>query len=300
MTSYNITVIPLVPPTLPTTWLTSPDVTTLVPDLLNDVQYTFNVSAGNVAGYGPSASCGCAIIPPGSVQPPDVVTGLVVQPLVRAVSLSWVPPANADVFPVSVYTVVYTLGDNATAVNVTTVGCVVAIPPPLTYEFTVQAWNAAGPGPVCDPVPGFAYEHAFPPSPPFIVSVEGGDGSVAVSWHMPLYASSPVTNCSLYCTPSPTGRRDDPVATLAFPIDNDVVAPLVNGVGYVFAVSCANVAGSSALSPPSPVVTPGTIPVGPPGPPQLPYVSTMARSGMLSLLLLLLLLLLVVVVPVPC
>ena len=88
-----------------------------------------------------------------------------------------------------------------------------------------------------------------------------------------------MTNCSLYCTPSPDGvRPGDPVATLPYPASRDVVGGLVNGVGYVFAVSCANVAGWSPLSAPSSVVVPSGAPTGPPGPPQLPFIAALARS----------------------
>ena len=249
--------------------------TLAVAGLTNGATYSFNVSACNIAGCGPSAPSANSVTPPGYVLPPGPVTSFTAFSLVRAIQLVWTPPENSRYWPVVKYSMSYSVNSSNIVVNVSGLSlqwAVRALQPYVTYDFGLYACNVGGCGPSVH-VTGFALASELPPNAPYSVVGLPGDSQVAVNWHMPPdLTSQPVLNCTaVFSDESATG------CVALYPSSSCLVTGLVNGVVYSFSVFCSNSAGAGALSLPCPVVTPTNGQSSTPGPPQAVHVQSTTR-----------------------
>ncbi len=251
-------------------WSTS----TWMSNLQNLHVWTFNVTACSEVGCGDSSTPSIGVMPADHEDPPDAVTGLAASPAVRAVTLEWTHPANSELWPIVNYTIVVRQGDSVVQLfNVSGVigdrGCIV---PNLTagqlFEFDVFAWNVNGAGANASTM-GRPASRETPPDAPFSVIATTAGGTVTVTWHMPhdFGGATALSNCSVFVAPSAVSA---PPAVVPFPHASTSFVNLIDNVGYSFAVSCANDAGSGPLSLPSNVVYLSRNNVTVPGPPLYP------------------------------
>jgi hypothetical protein len=252
----------------------------VVEGLTNGVSYVFNVSAVNVAGPGPAGVSNAVVPPGGPVVPPAAVTDLFAQPLVWGVELLWTPPPPSNA-PILTYTVLYGYAGNVSLLNVSSSPVVLTglSPGVPLWSFAVWAWNSAGPGDNGTTVFAHTLSTAAAPSAPYsVVGVSAEPGAVSLTWHMPQDSGGvPIASCNAHCVscagaPAVCGALGPGGVAC-------VAGGFEDGVGYSFAVACANAAGlASALSPPSTVVYPaGAGPATVPGPPLGPYVTCITR-----------------------
>jgi hypothetical protein len=208
------------------------------------------------------------VSPPGAT-PPSAPLNLNGQPLDRAVSLTWDPPASDGGSPVTNYRVTpYINGIAQTSVltgSSLTNFRFSGLNNGTTYTFTVAALNAAGAGPDSLPSNPVTPVPAPPPGPPTGVVATGGDRTASLTWTAPTSdGGSPITNYRV--TPYINGVAQSPIVTGSTQTSYTVTG-LANGTTYTFTVAATNSSGYGAESTPSNAVTPAppTVPGAPTG-----------------------------------
>lgn len=200
----------------------------VVQGLTNGVEYTFTVTATNIAGASPASSSSSAITPrtvPGS---PLDIEG---EPGDARVTVTWKPPISDGGSAISSYEVVSTPGGFGCTTQVDTSCVVTGLTNGTVYDFTVAAINAAGPGspgiseavtpaaisapPGGDGGGGGGFPPPGDPSPPPadegiaglsapLVAAYNVSGTVWVTWNRPMMAG-PITGFEAGISTSATG-----------------------------------------------------------------------------------------------
>jgi hypothetical protein len=234
-----------------------------VTGLTNGQSYTFDVTATNAAGPGPSSNPAHAVVPS---TVPGAPTGVSAAPGNASATISWNPPSDDGGAAVTDYTVTASGGAGQTCTYHVTVPetdqCTVpGLANGTSYTFTVVATNVDGDSPGAIPSP--AIVPSTVPNPPTGVVASAGDQQATVSWVPPVddgglpvvgytvTASGGVQHCtSMVSTPE---------------VDSCTVVGLTAGTSYTFTVVATNATGTSWASTPSPAVIPTTVPGAPTG-----------------------------------
>jgi hypothetical protein len=231
-----------------------------VTGLTNGTPYTVDVRAINSAGTGPASATATAV-PFGE---PSQVTGLTATPGDGTVALTWQAP-DGNGSPITGYSVEVSpppAGQpQITTLGATTTDQVTGLTNGTTYTFTVQAINAADPGPWSLGVTTVPFGKPLTMAAPTAVGAAVPDPSavlgITVSWPAVTGAAdngSPVTGYTVqeYQADSAAGPfGGTPVATRNVDPGTDAVPFTVNNDGswYEFAVTATNAAGESTQSP---------------------------------------------------
>lgn len=215
-----------------TSTVTTTDTAAALTGLANGVTYSFVVKAVNEHGLSaPSETVTAATTSSPGVALPAAPTGLSGGATYTEVSLSWDEVVGADVYHVYV--------NGSATPSVTTVepsAMVGGLTSGYTYNFTVKARNAAGPGPASAslartlPIP-------TPPAAPSGLQAIAGNASVTLIWNETFGATSYEVYVNGSATPSAT-----PTAASAN------VTGLTNGQTYSFTVKAKNAIGLSPAS----------------------------------------------------
>ena len=220
-----------------------------VSGLTNGTVYTFTVVATNVAG--PSAASTAS----NSVTPniiPNAPTSVIATAGNTTASLSWTAPTSNGGSAITSYTVSSSPGNfQATTANgSTTTATVIGLTNGTSYTFTVVATTVAGPS-----AASTASTAIIPrtiPGAPTSVSAATGNAQAVVNWIAPgSNGGSAITSYTVSSSPgnfqATTANGSTTTAT---------VIGLTNGTSYTFTVVATNVAGPSAASTASTVITP--------------------------------------------
>ena len=245
---------------------TSPSVGCTVSGLTDGDDYTFTVTATNVAGTGAASAASSAITP---AAPPGPPTDVVASAGDHSASVTWTAPTSDGGSPVTGYVVTADDLDNAAASGATcdatdpAVGCTVTgLIDGDSYTFTVVASNAAGSGSAS--TPSLPVTPASVPGPPLGVTATAGVGSAAVSWSAPASNGGlPITGYTVTATDHTSSHGGESCTTTG--ALGCTVSNLTNGDSYTFTVTATSDAGTGAASTPSPAVTPATVPDAPTG-----------------------------------
>ena len=209
-----------------------------VTDLVNGTRYAFRVAAVNRMGQGPwsPADAATPVGPPGPVQEPESVGSL------KAIDLTWQPPANDGGRPLRGYRVDYKLSTSPDWIRVARVAAtetaltISDVVPGESYDIRIVAINEAGVGPANPegsgrPTLAGVIADETPPAPLGLTAVPG-DGTVTLTWQAsPAGRKSPITAYTV------TGTPEGTCVTTALTC---VVRGLANGTRYTFTVSASN------------------------------------------------------------
>ena len=202
--------------------------------LSNGAQYSFTVTASNIAGAG-TASTSTTATP--RTTPGDP-TAVAVSNGVEQLTVSWGAPVDNGGAPVTGYIVTAQPGGATCQTAADVRACVLSeLDNGTQYAVSVQAINAAGEGSASDQVNGTP--RTIPDSPDGIVAAPD-NRSALVSWQEPpVDGGAPIT--SYRVTTEPAG------GTCTTSETSCTVTSLTNGRSYVFLVSARNEAGWSEL-----------------------------------------------------
>lgn len=209
------------------------------------VAYRYTVRAHNIVGAG-NESAPVNATPYGTPSQPN---DLHAEPTNGGVQLSWSAPTedggrNVDNY--SIYRNGIWVVDTIELESY--VGDLVN---GVTYEFMVRAHNLAGNGPGATVN---ATPTAMVPESPYDVRASAGDGSIFVSWSVPMSDGGiPILNYTLYRTTN--GGDWVLITTTSEPTISYIDLDIVAGYVYVYRVAASNALGSSVLSAPSNEVT---------------------------------------------
>ena len=221
--------------------------------LTNGSAYSVTVTAVN--GIGSSSHSA-----PASRRPGSMPTAPVAISATRGngiVEVSWAPPLNDGGLPIDAYVIdwVSSTGANGSIETTGTGYTMQNLLNGATYTITVSAVNEAG----TSPAGGSASATpAAAPGAPTSVTVDRGDGRIAVTWQPPTSdGGKPVLGYTVtWSAPDGTTGSVDTAAT------NHTFDGLTNGTTYTVTVTAANEIGTSATSQPA-SGTPAHIPGAP-------------------------------------
>ena len=232
-----------------------------ITNLANAASYTIRVRAVNEAGSGPASGALNAI--PRTVPPAPVLVSL--SPGNRQATLTFTGPTSNGGAPITNYE--YSLNDGSTwsprtPVSVESPAVILGLVNGRAYRIRLRAVNAAGSGAPSESLP---VQPRTGSTPPVQVSGLPGDRQVRVVWKAPLDTGGlPVR--SYRAVAQPGGRSCTTTGTTAC-----VIAGLNNGGWYRFAVTATTEFGTTAVSQPSQVIIPRTVPSAP--------AAVLARAG---------------------
>ena len=233
----------------------------VVTGLTNGTTYRFSVQARNSVGTGPSSGLSNAVTPTAAPSAPAIGNATAG---VGQATVNWTAPASTGGSALTGYLVrVFTTAgvlvtersapSNATSLNVT------GLTNGTSYRFQVRADNAVG----SSPFSGLsnAVTPATLPGVPSIVGASAGDGRATVNWTAPATNGSPITNYLVRVQTSAGVVLE--TRTVAPTARSLTAIGLVNGRAYRFRVAARSLAGTSAFSGLSNLVTPSTLPGAP-------------------------------------
>ncbi len=225
----------------------------VIEGLTNGATYTVTVAATNQIGT--SAASEPVSHTPG--RPPGAPQGVTATRGNSLIDTTWQPPADNGGLPISAYTLAWasSTGASGTIETTETSHTLRNLLNGANYTITVTAANEAGtstPGTPASATPAAA------PGAPGTVTVDRGDGRIAVTWQPPTdNGGMPVQGYTLLWT-APDGTTDSIDTTLT----NHTVEGLANGATYTVTVTATNQIGTSAASEPA-TGTPAHIPGAP-------------------------------------
>ena len=228
----------------------------IVAGLTNGIEYTFTVTATNVAGTSlPTA-------PSNSITPstiPDAPTIGTATAGAGQASIAFTAPDNNGGGAITSYTATSTPGGftgtlyQAGSGTITVTGLTNG----AFYTFTVTAINAAGTSAASAPS-NSVRPRTIPGAPTIGIATAGG-GQATITYTAPASIGGAVIT-SYTATSSPGGFTGTLYQSFSGTI---TVTGLTAGTAYTFTVTATNAAGTSAASAPSNAVTPYTIPNSP-------------------------------------
>ncbi len=251
ITSYTVTSNP---GNQVATGISSPIVVT---GLTNGTEYTFTVSATNVAGIGPSSVASLPVTP---ATIPDAPTTPIAAAGNAQVSLSWTAPGWNGGTIITDYVVEYKLSSEPTTWSIFSDGnssnatsIVTGLINALSYDFRIYAVNDVGQGSQSTET------SAMPitvPDAPTGVSGLPGNAEVVVSFTAPIFnGGSTINNYTVTSSPGNFTASGG-----ASPL---TITGLTNGTAYTFTVTATNAVGESLASVASLPVIPITVPDSP-------------------------------------
>ena len=217
----------------------------VVAGLVNGDEYTFTVTATNVAGDGPVSATSSSVVP--NVALPGVPTGVVASAGDGQASVAFVAPADGG--PVVSYTVRATNVSDPAVPEASASGSssplvVAGLVNGDEYTFTVTATNVAGDGPVSAASNAVVPNVALPGAPTGVVAT-AGDGQASVAFVAPADGGPVVSYVVRATNVSDPAVPEASASGSASPL---VVAGLTNGDQYTFTVTAVSVAGEGAAS----------------------------------------------------
>ncbi|GFO67713.1 hypothetical protein GMLC_12920 [Geomonas limicola] len=220
----------------------------IVTGLTNGTAYSFTVSATNAMGSSAPSAPSTPVKP---VTVPGAPTGVAATGNNASATVRFLAPADNGGTPVTGFTVTSNPG-GVTASGTQSPIAVSGLTNGTSYSFTVTALNLAGSGSASAPSNAVA-PSANVPGPPAITQVSGANGSVTVSFSVPVSdGGSPISGYTVTSAPGNLSASGS-----ASPI---TVTGLMNGTSYNFTVTASNVAGTGVPSAPSAAVVPATVP----------------------------------------
>lgn len=233
----------------------SPNTTVVVTGLTNGTPYVFRVAAINVAGLGTYSAPSSAATPR---TVPGRPTNLVATPGNGLASLSWAAPAFNGGSPITDY-IIERSTDGITWYGYTTESTATfAISNNLSngvaYRIRLRARNIAGFS--ASPSASVTVTPRTAPDAPTNVNGTAGNGRVNLTWSAPNFnGGAPITDYIIEykaTTASNWSLFTDKKSTAT----TGTVTGLTNGVAYEFRIAARNIAGVSAFSLASLLVTP--------------------------------------------
>ena len=220
---------------------TTSSTTCVVSGLTVGTSYTFAVVATSAAGSS-EPSAGVSVVP---LTTPDAPTDVLATSSDGAATVIWDAPTNDGGTPITGYSV--TDGAGHTCSTTGAHSCVVTgLANGTSYTFTVEAINAAGPGPAS--LPSRVVTPAGAPSAPTSLIATSSTGAATVSWSAPSSdGGSTITN---YHVTDGTGDGCSTSGALTC-----TVTGLTGGTSYTFTATATNSAGTSSASSASNSVT---------------------------------------------
>ena len=220
---------------------------TVVSGLTYGVTYTFTVTARNEKGTGPQSAPSNSIRP---TAPPGIPTDVVATAGDTDAHLTWTAPSDNGL-PITAYKVTASSGTERTfdgnATSVTVDGLING----QTYNFRVQAINAAGTGSLS--AVSNTVKPVGKPKAPTNVTATAGNGNAHITWQPASSGGTPITGYQITASPGN-------IVVDAVWYANDATVPgLTNGVSYTFVVVAKNAVGTGEPSAPSNAVTPGGV-----------------------------------------
>jgi titin len=200
--------------------------------LVNGVQYTYAVSAQNVAGIGAQSSSVQAT--PRTV--PSAPSGLLAVPDDARVDLSWNAPDDDGGSAITYY-IVYRDDLDIGHPTVTTLSDV-GLENGRAYSYKVLAHNAAGNGPLSSSVQATPFTV---PGAPEDLQATPGDGFINLTWSDPAFdGGSPITGYQIWRGEASGSEISWTTVTGHWYNDTG----LVNGQDYYYLVKAVNAAGA--------------------------------------------------------
>ena len=195
---------------------------------------------------------------------PGQVTNVSAQPGYNSATVSWSAPTGGGA--ASEYKVTpYLAGEAQTATTVTgsppaTSATLTGLKGGMSYTFTVQALNSAGPGPASAQSPAVIPLTPTVPEAPTGVTATAGNASASVKWTAPGNGGSTILSYTI--TPY-IGAEVLPSTVVKGtpPVTNATIEGLKNGTTYTFKVIATNQSGPGPESLASNAVTPATEPI---------------------------------------
>jgi fibronectin type 3 domain-containing protein len=239
--------------------------------VVNGTTYYYTVAAVNSAGTSPPSNETSATPVLVQATVPSAPQSLVATGANGSVKLSWAAPSSNGGSPITGYDVYRGTspgGESSTpvATNVTTTSFSDAsVVNGTTYYYTVAAVNAVGPSPQSGEAS--ARPQATAPSAPSGLVASGGNGSVMLSWAIPVTdGGSPITGYDVYRGTSPGGESATPLAANV-PSNGFTDTGVVNGTTYYYKVAAVNAVGLSPQSGEASATPaqPATVPTAPQG-----------------------------------
>ncbi len=196
---------------------------------------------------------------PEPLTAPGQVTGVSATAGPGSASVTWSAPSSGGA--VTKYIVTPYIGASAQpATTVTgsppaTGATITGLTNGTSYTFTVQAFNAAGSGPVSAPSNAVMPTEPTAPAAPSEVTAAAGNGSATVSWSAPANGGSPITSYTVTPYIGATAQTKTTVSGSP-PATHTTITGLTNGTSYTFTVAATNGVGTGPASSPSNPVTP--------------------------------------------
>ncbi|MGA9146845.1 MAG: fibronectin type III domain-containing protein, partial [Candidatus Nanopelagicales bacterium] len=229
---------------------TGGELTCQITGLANGTDYTFRVTATNIAGTSTNSAASAVVTP---VTVPDAPTSVVAVAGNGTATVSYKAAKNGGSV-VTGYTVTSSGGGHTCTTHAALTCAVTGLTNGVAYTFTVTATNAVGTGLPSEASTAVS-PRSVPGSPTAVVAV-AGNGTATVSWAAPADNGGFAVTRYTVARAGTAGLTDcstDGALTCE-------VSGLTNGVAYTFAVSATNIVGTGARSTASATVTPRTIP----------------------------------------
>ncbi len=223
-------------------------------NLMNNVEYVFEVSAMNEAGQESDPETVNAIPEErgGQPTPPSQILYVLLQPGDRQIEASWAQAADNGGLPVTGYRVEYRAGSGywhtwphpGTATH-TTITC---LSNDTSYAVRVSAFNGAGTGPASAPeyaTPEQPPEPQVPTTPNQVTGLHltAGNAQINASWNAPPDGGSPLTG---YCIEYQAGNGPWQRWTHTGTSRNATLTELTNNTSYGVRVSAINAIGTGS------------------------------------------------------
>ncbi|MDQ1444150.1 MAG: hypothetical protein QOI20_614 [Acidimicrobiaceae bacterium] len=232
--------------------------------LVNGTTYDVTVTATNANGDGPVSNVVAGT--PSTVPGAPTITSMT--PGDQELTVTWNPPADTGGSPITGFTVTATPQGGGAAVDATpapgasaTSATITGLTNGVTYDVTVKAVNANGPGPASAAVPGTPSATTTVPDPPVINAATPGDGTATIDFSAPINNGGlPVDFYRVTATPVGGGA---PVVGNNVTGSPYTLGGLTNGVDYDVVVEAHNANGFSAPSASRRVRPTGAAPVVP-------------------------------------
>lgn len=244
-----------------------PQLSGVVPDLLNGVDHTFTVSAVNGVGESAPSPESAAVRPVAPARSPFAPTIGTATASPGSATVTWSAPSSDGGAPITGHRV--TVFNGATGAQIGAVRLAGADATSLLvtglangqpYDFEVRAVNRLGVGEVSERsntvVPATA------PNAPGAVTATAGTASATVRWTAPTSdGGAPVESYAVEV--STAAGVVQTVTGLPADATSATITKLTNGTAHVFRVRAVNAAGQSAASAASASVVPASVPTAP-------------------------------------